>query len=278
MIVFVPDLVWIIGAFQIRAIQKCRNCTQFSISSDCLNLQFQCGNFNSILNWTLTSKFKLFDLKSGSRKQRCRSRGSGCQVRAADTTSESEIIGMQDPSPAVSDRNSTAAGADKAHLGDWRVISLAGGYGDESSCKELFQPQVVVQDHLEQGTLTGRQLGSNRVFNTTHLTQPHCHYKWESTAPFLNCWVSTSCLRVLLTLRFSSQKKKIEEVLTPVLWPCPPVQFWEQWKERVRDRRKKMPLRLDVFVRVRCLTLIGPSLMIWPSLAMLSYSWMAALK
>lgn len=34
---------------------------------------------------------------------------------------------------------------------------------------------------------------------------------------------------------------------------------------------------LDIMT-YKYLTLMGPSLMIWPSLAMLSYSWMAALK
>ena len=52
----------------------------------------------------------------------------------------------------------TAAGADRAHLADGRVVSLVGGCIGESSCKELFQPQVVIQDHLEQGALTGWQL------------------------------------------------------------------------------------------------------------------------
>lgn len=76
---------------------------------------------------------------------------------------------MPDCSPAVSDRNGTAAGADRAHLSDRRLISLACRCVDESSRKELFQSQVVVQDHREQGTLTGWQVGSNRVSNTVTL-------------------------------------------------------------------------------------------------------------
>lgn len=38
------------------------------------------------------------------------------------------------------------------------------------------------------------------------------------------------------------------------------------------------PNNFSVCPNILCLTLIGPSLMIWPSLAILSYSWMAALK
>lgn len=62
----------------------------------------------------------------------------------------------------------------RAHLGDRRLISLACRRVDEPSGKELFQPQVVVQDHLEQGTLGGRQAGRVRQGLRQHrLTQTH---------------------------------------------------------------------------------------------------------
>lgn len=62
----------------------------------------------------------------------------------------------------------------RAHLGDRRLISLTCGRVDEPSSKELFQSQVVVQDHIEQGTLRGRQqagrvkqaLGQHRLTHT----------------------------------------------------------------------------------------------------------------
>lgn len=63
----------------------------------------------------------------------------------------------------------------RAHLSDWRLISLAGRDRHESSCKELFQSQVVVQDHLKQGTLTRRQFESNRVDHTSRCTHPQIY-------------------------------------------------------------------------------------------------------
>lgn len=59
-----------------------------------------------------------------------------------------------------------------AHLGDRWQISLGCGCRDKPRCKERFQSQVVVQDHLEQGTLTGWQLRSNKICNTIHLHTP----------------------------------------------------------------------------------------------------------
>lgn len=104
---------------------------------------------------------------------------TGCQIGKSKE--------CKTPSPAVSDRSGTAAGADKAHLSDRRLVPLAGGRVDESSCKERFEPQIVVQDHLEQGPLTGRQLGSDRVCNTAHLTHHMRAHSWKRQV--LNCRV-----------------------------------------------------------------------------------------
>ena len=146
---------------------------------------FFCGKF--ILSWTLRSKCKLYltqSLAQGSRDSRSSERlPSQGSERQSGKSKECEITLQRCQTGAAQQQVQIDYRFFRAHLSDWRVISLAGGYIDESGCKELFQPQVVVQDHLEQGTLTGRQLGSNRVCNTVHLTHPHRYSKheWEST-------------------------------------------------------------------------------------------------
>lgn len=87
----------------------------------------------------------------------------------------------------------------RAHLGDRRLISLACRRVDEPSGKELFQPQVVIQDHIEQGTLGGRTAGRQGQTGSP-TASPHA----DSLTVYRGSRVYTCGRRLLFRLRVSA--------------------------------------------------------------------------